>query len=95
MLHRALYYLHRCNTFDGSIRSMHHTLNLFPCLGSDDLSFAKYAIAKLVELLQSRSMKKRRGTEEQSIGILKQTEASMKLVEVCRQSGISDATFYK
>ena len=40
-------------------------------------------------------MKKRRFTEEQIIGILKQGEAGMKIVEVCRQNGISDATFYK
>ena len=40
-------------------------------------------------------MKKRRFTEEHIIGILKQAEAGMKIVEVCRQNGISDATFYK
>ena len=40
-------------------------------------------------------MKKRRFTEEQIIGILKQSEAGMKVVEVCRRNGISDATFYK
>lgn len=40
-------------------------------------------------------MKKRRFTEEQIIGIMKQAEAGMKIVEVCRQNGISDATFYK
>ena len=40
-------------------------------------------------------MKKRRFTEERIIGILKQAEAGMKIVEVCRQNGISDATFYK
>ena len=40
-------------------------------------------------------MKTRRFTEEQILGILKQAEAGMKIVEVCRQNGISDATFYK
>ena len=45
--------------------------------------------------LRSKEMKKRRFTEEQIIGILKQAEAGMKIVEVCRQNGISDATFYK
>lgn len=40
-------------------------------------------------------MKRRRFSEEQIIGILKQAEAGMKVVEVCRQNGISDATFYK
>ena len=43
----------------------------------------------------SKEMKKRRFTEKQIIGILKQAEAGMKIVEVCRQNGISDATFYK
>lgn len=39
-------------------------------------------------------MKRKRFTEEQIIGILKQAEAGMKIVDVCRTNGISDATFY-
>ena len=34
-------------------------------------------------------------TEEQIIGVLKQAEAGMKTTEICRQHGISDATYYK
>jgi len=36
-----------------------------------------------------------RFTEEQSIGILKQSEAGMTVASLCRQHGMSDATFYK
>lgn len=39
-------------------------------------------------------MKARRFTEEQIIGILKQAQAGMKIVDLCREHGISDATFY-
>lgn len=39
-------------------------------------------------------MKTRRFTEEQIIGILKQAQAGMKIVDLCRTHGISDATFY-
>lgn len=39
-------------------------------------------------------MKHKRFTEEQIIGILKQAEAGMKIVDLCRMHGISDATFY-
>ena len=34
-------------------------------------------------------------TEEQIIGVLKQAEAGMKTAEICRQQGISSATYYK
>jgi len=34
-------------------------------------------------------------TEEQIIGVLKQAEGGMKTAEICRQHGISSATFYK
>ncbi len=36
----------------------------------------------------------KRFTEEQIIGILKETEAGMKVAEVCRKYGISEATYY-
>jgi putative transposase len=39
-------------------------------------------------------MKPSRFTEEQIIGILKQAQAGMKIVDLCRTHGISDATFY-
>lgn len=37
---------------------------------------------------------KNRFTEEQIIEVLKETEAGMKVAEVCRKHGISDATYY-
>lgn len=37
---------------------------------------------------------KKRFTEEQIIGILKEAEAGMKVAEVCRKYGISEATYY-
>ena len=40
-------------------------------------------------------MKRSRYSEEQIIGFLKQAEAGMPIKELCRQSGFSDATFYK
>ena len=39
-------------------------------------------------------MKKTRFTEEQIAAILKQGEAGMKTADLCRQNGISEATFY-
>jgi len=39
-------------------------------------------------------MKPKRFTEEQIIGILKQAQAGMKVVDLCRVHGISDVTFY-
>jgi len=40
-------------------------------------------------------MQKSRYTEEKIIKILKESEAGKKVVDICREYGISDATFYK
>ena len=37
---------------------------------------------------------KNRFTEEQIIGVLKEVEIGMKVAEVCRRHGISEATYY-
>ena len=39
-------------------------------------------------------MKANRFTEEQIIGIPKQAEVGVKIIDLCRMQGISDATFY-
>ena len=39
-------------------------------------------------------MKKQRFTEEQIIAVLKEQEVGMKVADLCRKYGISDATFY-
>ena len=39
-------------------------------------------------------MKRSRFSEEQIIGILKEHQAGLPAVEICRKHGISDATFY-
>ncbi len=39
-------------------------------------------------------MKKTRYLEEQIIGILKEGEAGITMIELCRKYGISDATYY-
>jgi len=38
---------------------------------------------------------KRRFTDEQIIGVLKEHEAGLSAKELCRKYGMSDATFYK
>ena len=40
-------------------------------------------------------MKKSRYTDSQIISILKQAEAGTPVAELCREHGMSDATFYK
>ncbi len=40
-------------------------------------------------------MKRRRFTEGQIIGILKEHEAGVSVADVCRKHGVSDATVYK
>ncbi len=40
-------------------------------------------------------MKKSRFSEEQIIGMLKQHEAGVKTADVCREHGVSAATFYQ
>ena len=37
---------------------------------------------------------KKRFSEEQIIGILREQDAGMKVADICRRHGISDATFY-
>ena len=39
-------------------------------------------------------MKKKRFSEEQIIGVLKEHEAGVKTADLCRRHGISEATFY-
>ena len=38
---------------------------------------------------------KRRFTDEQIIGVLKENEAGVPVKELCRKHGMSDATYYK
>ena len=44
--------------------------------------------------MQETTIKKSRYTESQIIGVLKEVDAGMKFEEVCRQHGISSATYY-
>jgi putative transposase len=40
-------------------------------------------------------MTRKRHTEEQIIGVLKDAQAGVSVQDLCRKHGISDATFYK
>ena len=40
-------------------------------------------------------MARKRYTEEQIIGVLKEAQAGVPAVELCRKHGVSDATIYK
>lgn len=40
-------------------------------------------------------MVRKRHTEEQIIGVLKEAQAGLPVPDLCRKHGISDATFYK
>jgi putative transposase len=40
-------------------------------------------------------MKRKRFTEEQIIGVLKEAAAGAKTLEICRRHGISEQTFYR
>ena len=40
-------------------------------------------------------MTRKRYTEEQIIGVLKESEAGVRTGELCRKHGMSEATFYK
>ena len=44
--------------------------------------------------LNGTTMKRTRFTETQIVSILKKQEAGLKVSDICREHGISDATFY-
>jgi len=44
---------------------------------------------------EDQNMKRSRYSEEQIIGILKEQEAGIRVAELCRKHGVSDASIYK
>jgi putative transposase len=44
--------------------------------------------------MEDRTMKRKRFTEEQIIGVLREHELGAKTADLCRKHGISEATFY-
>jgi putative transposase len=46
-------------------------------------------------LREDQRMKRKRFSEEQIIGILREHEAGMAVAELCRKHGVSDASIYK
>jgi putative transposase len=52
------------------------------------------ASEKTLILNNNLPMKKSRFTETQIVSILKKQEAGVKLMDICREHGISEATFY-
>jgi putative transposase len=52
-----------------------------------------YQINTLILVYREAGMKKR-FTEEQTIGVLKEADAWGKVTELCRRYGISDVTYY-
>ncbi len=68
-------------------------------LGADDLLLETITSRSWNSLVMldrgSEAMKKNRFGAEQIIGILKQGEAGVKTAELCREHGISAATFYQ
>ena len=44
---------------------------------------------------EDQSIKRKRFTEEQIIGILKEHEAGVSVADLCRKHGVSDASIYK
>jgi putative transposase len=42
-----------------------------------------------------RPLARKRHTEEQIIAVLKEAQAGLNVLDLCRKHGISDATFYK
>jgi putative transposase len=44
---------------------------------------------------EDQRMKRKRFSEEQIIGILKEHEAGVSVAELCRKHGVSDASIYK